>query len=105
MTTHVYAPHEGLIRLQFEARDFSLLPRRPVHNLLSGRLASRLRGRGLTFEERQRYRPGDDIRCDRLASDSQAASDARAGLSLRSDQRAVAQASAFPCCSSVPTNR
>jgi uncharacterized protein (DUF58 family) len=48
--------------LQFEARDFSLLPRQPVHSLLSGQHASRLRGRGLTFEELRRYRPGDDIR-------------------------------------------
>jgi len=51
-----------LVRLQFEARDFTLLPRQPVHSLLSGRHASRLRGRGLTFEELRRYRPGDDIR-------------------------------------------
>jgi uncharacterized protein (DUF58 family) len=53
---------EDLVRLQFEARDFSLLPRQPVHSLLSGRHASRLRGRGLTFEELRRYRAGDDIR-------------------------------------------
>ncbi len=50
------------MRLQYEARDFSLLPRQPVHSLLSGRHSSRLRGRGLTFEELRRYRPGDDIR-------------------------------------------
>ena len=62
MATHVHATLEDLIRLQFEARDFSLLPRQPVHSLLSGRHASRLRGRGLTFEELRRYRPGDDIR-------------------------------------------
>lgn len=53
---------EQLVRLQFEAREFSLLPRQPVHSLLSGRHASRLRGRGLTFEELRDYRPGDDIR-------------------------------------------
>jgi uncharacterized protein (DUF58 family) len=53
---------DDLVRLQFEARDFSLLPRQPVHSLLSGQHASRLRGRGLTFEELRRYRPGDDIR-------------------------------------------
>jgi len=50
------------VRLQHDARDFSLLPRQPVHSLLSGRHASRLRGRGLTFEELRNYRPGDDIR-------------------------------------------
>ena len=53
---------ERLVRLQYDAREFSLLPRQPVHSLLSGRHASRLRGRGLTFEELRDYRPGDDIR-------------------------------------------
>lgn len=62
MTTHIHPTLEDLVRLQFEARDFSLLPRQPVYSLLSGRHASRLRGRGLTFEELRRYRPGDDIR-------------------------------------------
>jgi uncharacterized protein (DUF58 family) len=33
-----------------------------VHSLLAGRHASRLRGRGLNFEEIRRYLPGDDIR-------------------------------------------
>lgn len=62
MATRIHPTLEQLVRLQFEARDFSLLPRQPVHSLLSGRHASRLRGRGLTFEELRRYRPGDDIR-------------------------------------------
>lgn len=53
---------EDLIRLQYDARNASLLPRQPVNSLLSGRHASRLRGRGLTFEELRGYRPGDDIR-------------------------------------------
>ncbi len=61
-TTRVHPSLDDLVRLQFEAKDFSLLPRQPVHSLLSGRHASRLRGRGLTFEELRRYRPGDDIR-------------------------------------------
>jgi uncharacterized protein (DUF58 family) len=33
-----------------------------VHSLLSGRFASRMRGRGLNFEEIRDYRPGDDVR-------------------------------------------
>jgi uncharacterized protein (DUF58 family) len=33
-----------------------------VSSILSGRYASRLRGRGLNFEELRRYQPGDDIR-------------------------------------------
>ncbi len=58
----VYASLKELIRLQHQASGFSFLPRQPVHSLLSGRHASRLRGRGLDFEELRQYRPGDDIR-------------------------------------------
>ena len=61
-TTRVHSTLDELVRLQFEARSVSLLPRQPVASLLSGRHASRLRGRGLTFEELRDYRPGDDIR-------------------------------------------
>jgi uncharacterized protein (DUF58 family) len=53
---------EELILLRAEARGFSLLPRQPVNSLLAGRHASRLRGRGLAFEELRRYHAGDDIR-------------------------------------------
>lgn len=62
MTTRVYTTLDGLVRMQFDARGFSLSSRQPVTSLLSGRHASRLRGRGLTFEELRDYRPGDDIR-------------------------------------------
>ena len=48
--------------MRYDARGFSLLPKQPVSSLLSGRFASRLRGRGLLFEELRGYRPGDDIR-------------------------------------------
>ena len=58
----VYADLEELVALQHRARGFSFLPRQPIHSLLSGRHASRLRGRGLNFEEIRRYLPGDDIR-------------------------------------------
>ncbi len=58
----VYADLDALVRLQFEARGFSFLPRQPVHSVLHGRHASRLRGRGLNFEELRNYVPGDDIR-------------------------------------------
>ncbi|MCR9200936.1 MAG: DUF58 domain-containing protein [Planctomycetaceae bacterium] len=51
-----------LIALKADARGFSLLPRQPVHSLLSGRHASRLRGRGLAFEELRHYVQGDDVR-------------------------------------------
>ena len=58
----VYANLDDLIRIQFKARNFSFLPQQPVTSVLSGRYASRLRGRGLNFEEIRRYLPGDDIR-------------------------------------------
>jgi uncharacterized protein (DUF58 family) len=58
----VYANLQDLVALQRRARGFSFLPRQPVHSLLAGRHASRLRGRGLNFEEIRRYQTGDDIR-------------------------------------------
>lgn len=58
----VYAELADLVALQYRARGFSFLPRQPIHSLLAGRHASRLRGRGLNFEEIRRYLPGDDIR-------------------------------------------
>ena len=61
-TPGVYATLVDLVALQYKARGFSFLPRQPIHSLLAGRHASRLRGRGLNFEEIRRYLPGDDIR-------------------------------------------
>ncbi|WP_041681598.1 DUF58 domain-containing protein [Cupriavidus sp. DF5525] len=52
----------ALAALEVAARGFHFLPRQPVHSVLSGRHASRVRGRGLTFEELRLYLPGDDIR-------------------------------------------
>jgi uncharacterized protein (DUF58 family) len=51
-----------LVRLRVRPHEFSLLPRQPARSLLAGRHASRLRGRGLNFEEIRRYQPGDDVR-------------------------------------------
>lgn len=62
MNAHVTIALHELIQLKAEARGFAFLPRQPVTSLLSGRHASRLRGRGLAFEELRQYRPGDDIR-------------------------------------------
>lgn len=53
---------DELLRLKHRARGFSFLPRQPVHSLLAGRHASRLRGRGLNFEELRHYFEGDDTR-------------------------------------------
>ena len=58
----VYADLAELVRMKFRTRGFSFLPHQPVHSILAGRHASRLRGRGLNFEEIRRYLPGDDIR-------------------------------------------
>jgi len=58
----VYVALDDLIALEHRGRKVSFLPRQPVHSLLSGRLASRMRGRGLNFEEIRDYRPGDDVR-------------------------------------------
>lgn len=58
----VYVDLDELIALDQRERKFSFLPRQPMHSLLSGRFASRMRGRGLNFEEIRDYRSGDDIR-------------------------------------------
>jgi uncharacterized protein (DUF58 family) len=58
----VYASLDELMRLRFKASGFSFLPRQPIHSILSGRHASKLRGRGLNFEELRNYLPGDDTR-------------------------------------------
>ena len=61
-TAGVYTTTADLARLRLDAHGFSFLPRQPLQSLLSGRKRSRLRGRGLDFEELRNYRPGDDIR-------------------------------------------
>jgi uncharacterized protein (DUF58 family) len=60
--TGVYARLEDLVALQYKAKGYSFLPRQPVHSVLAGRHASRMRGRGLNFEEIRGYLPGDDVR-------------------------------------------
>jgi uncharacterized protein (DUF58 family) len=57
---HVTLAH--LRSLEGRARQLSFLPRQPARSVLNGRHASRLRGRGLNFEELRDYLPGDDIR-------------------------------------------
>jgi len=58
----IYVQLDELMRLKHKASGFSFLPRQPVHSILSGRHASKLRGRGLNFEELRNYLPGDDTR-------------------------------------------
>jgi len=58
----VYVQLDELAKLQHKASGFSFLPNQPIHSVLSGRHASKLRGRGLNFEELRNYLPGDDTR-------------------------------------------
>src|SRR6201995_4644154 len=58
----VHVDLDELIALEHRGGRVSFLPHQPVHSLLSGRFASRMRGRGLNFEEIRDSRPGDDVR-------------------------------------------
>ena len=58
----VYVTESDLAGMRAAARNFGFLKRQPVHSLLSGRHESRVRGRGLAFEELRQYLPGDDVR-------------------------------------------
>jgi uncharacterized protein (DUF58 family) len=58
----VYVDSAHLARLEFHARGLSFLAPAPLSSVLSGNHASRLRGRGLNFEEIRSYLPGDDVR-------------------------------------------
>lgn len=62
MSQGAYTSVRELARLRYHATGFSYLPKQPVGSVLSGRKRSRLRGRGLDFDELRHYRPGDDIR-------------------------------------------
>ncbi|WP_289155076.1 DUF58 domain-containing protein [uncultured Salipiger sp.] len=58
----IHASLAHLRSLEGPARGLSFLPRQPAQSVLNGRHASRLRGRGLNFEELRDYLPGDDVR-------------------------------------------
>jgi uncharacterized protein (DUF58 family) len=58
----VVAQLDTLVALRHAARDVDLLPRQPTRSLLAGRRASKLRGRGMDFDELRAYVPGDDLR-------------------------------------------
>lgn len=58
----VYVSLKQLLALEFKARGLSFIARQPRGSLLAGNHASRLRGRGLNFDELRRYQPGDDLR-------------------------------------------
>lgn len=58
----VYASLAQLMGLEHRVRGLSFLSRQPLSSILSGSHASRLRGRGLSFDELRHYMPGDDLR-------------------------------------------
>jgi len=60
--TRIHVSLAHLRGLQGAARGLSFLPHQPSASVLNGRHASRLRGRGLNFEEMRNYLPGDDVR-------------------------------------------
>jgi uncharacterized protein (DUF58 family) len=59
---HIHVSLAHLRSLEGASRGLSFLPRQASASVLNGRHASRLRGRGLNFEEMRNYLPGDDIR-------------------------------------------
>ena len=57
---HVDLAH--LRGLKGRARAISFRPRQPSHSILNGQHASKIKGRGLNFEELRHYAVGDDVR-------------------------------------------
>lgn len=60
--TGVYTSLPELMALQALATSGGISAAQPPTSVLAGRRASRLRGRGMTFEELREYHPGDDVR-------------------------------------------
>ena len=48
--------------LKGQARSISFRPRQPSNSILNGQHASKIKGRGLNFEELRHYSIGDDVR-------------------------------------------
>lgn len=60
---NVFVSLQDLLKMEHFARNFSFLAKKQkVRSILGGKHASKLRGRGLDFEEVRAYVPGDDIR-------------------------------------------
>ena len=59
----IFVSLQDLLKMESMAKGFSFLSRKQkVKSILGGKHASKLRGRGLDFEEVRNYVPGDDIR-------------------------------------------
>ncbi|BDD11621.1 hypothetical protein FUAX_40530 (plasmid) [Fulvitalea axinellae] len=60
---NVYTSLESLLSMEHLAMGFSFLAKKQkVKSILGGKHASKLRGRGMDYEESRNYVPGDDIR-------------------------------------------
>ncbi len=59
---NIYCSLKSLSQLRFKAHGFSLHSSQLIKSAFVGKNVSRLRGRGLNFEELRHYAPGDDIR-------------------------------------------
>lgn len=60
--SEVVATFHDLMKMEHYAVGFNFLPRHSIHSILSGKHGSKLRGRGLDFDEVRNYVPGDDVR-------------------------------------------
>ena len=60
--TRVHATLPNLRKLKGRARAVSFRPRQPSTSILNGQHASKIKGRGLNFEELRHYVAGDDVR-------------------------------------------
>ncbi|MCL1058915.1 DUF58 domain-containing protein [Shewanella gelidimarina] len=60
--SRIYTNLSALLALRDDSRHLSLSPRYRPAGMLSGRHASRIKGRGLNFEELRQYQAGDNIR-------------------------------------------
>jgi uncharacterized protein (DUF58 family) len=56
----VYVTLDELLKFAYSAKGFSFLPSQPVRSILSGRHSSKVRGRGMDFNEMKQYVQGDD---------------------------------------------
>ena len=61
--SNIFVSLNDLLKMEHLSRGFSFLAsKQKVRSILGGKHASKLRGRGLDFEEVRNYVPGDDIR-------------------------------------------
>jgi len=60
---NIFISLQDLLKMEYYARGFSFMARKQrVRSILGGKHASKIRGRGLDFEEVRNYVAGDDIR-------------------------------------------